>query len=90
MIIGKSACISHTDDYFQIYVFLLDWNGWKLYSAYDLNPNPQRYGVLLNISETDNSQKIELLIEVVHSKTRNNWRENIFIITSLAWKSPLT
>lgn len=59
-----SACISNTDDHLRNHGFLLTENGWKLSPAYDLNPNPEGYGLRLNISETDNSQDIGLLQEV--------------------------
>ena len=68
-----SAAISNTDDHLRNHGFLLAENGWALSPAYDLNPNPQGYGLRLNISETDNSQDIELLREVApyfHLSTR--------------------
>lgn len=68
-----SASISNTDDHLRNHGFLLAENGWALSPAYDLNPNPQGYGLKLNISETDNSQDIDLLREVApyfHLSTR--------------------
>jgi len=46
--------------------------GWKLSPAYDINPNPDGYGLSLNIDEDDNSLSFDLCMEV-HSYFR--WKE---------------
>ena len=62
--IAFSICVSNTDDHLRNHGFLLERDGWTLSPAYDLNPNPDGEGLKLNISETDNSQDLELLLEV--------------------------
>ena len=44
--------------------FLLEPSGWSLAPAYDMNPNHHGAGLRLNISETDNTQDLELAREV--------------------------
>ena len=43
---------------------MLEETGWALAPAYDINPDPHGAGLKLNISETDNSQDIELALSV--------------------------
>lgn len=57
-------CVSNTDDHLRNHGFLLSRTGWELSPAYDLNPNPHGGGLKLNISESDNSQEIELALQV--------------------------
>jgi serine/threonine-protein kinase HipA len=57
-------CISNTDDHLRNHGFLLGPSGWSLAPAYDMNPNPLGAGLKLNISETDNTQDLELAREV--------------------------
>jgi len=59
-----SVLISNTDDHLRNHGFLLTDGGWKLSPAYDLNPNPQGFGLSLNISENDNRLSEELCLEV--------------------------
>lgn len=58
------VCVSNTDDHLRNHGFLLTPKGWALAPAYDMNPNPQGEGLKLNISESDNSQNLELVLEV--------------------------
>ena len=44
--------------------FLLSNAGWRLSPAYDINPNPQGYGLSLNISESDNALDFSLALQV--------------------------
>ncbi len=53
-------CISNVDDHLRNHGFLLETQGWRLAPAYDMNPDPLGDGLKLNISETDNSQNLEL------------------------------
>jgi serine/threonine-protein kinase HipA len=55
-----SICVSNTDDHLRNHGFLLTEKGWILSPAFDLNPNPDGNGLRLNISESDNSQDLEL------------------------------
>lgn len=59
-----SICISNTDDHLRNHGFLLTAKGWQLSPAFDLNPNPDGEGLKLNISESDNSQNLELALSV--------------------------
>ena len=58
------ACVSNTDDHLRNHGFLLTPKGWILAPAYDMNPDPQGDGLKLNISESDNTQSLELILEV--------------------------
>lgn len=57
-------CVSNTDDHLRNHGFLLQPTGWSLAPAYDMNPDPFGSGLKLNISETDNSQDLELARQV--------------------------
>ncbi|MBC8406043.1 MAG: HipA domain-containing protein [Planctomycetes bacterium] len=59
-----SICISNTDDHLRNHSFFLNENGWSLTPAYDLNPERNGEGLKLNISETDNTQDLDLALEV--------------------------
>jgi len=59
-----SICVSNTDDHLRNHGFLLTTKGWRLSPAFDLNPNPDGEGLKLNISESDNSQDLELALSV--------------------------
>ncbi|MGE4564984.1 MAG: type II toxin-antitoxin system HipA family toxin [Victivallaceae bacterium] len=59
-----SIAISNTDDHLRNHGFLLTASGWTLSPAYDLNPNPQRSGLALNITESDNALDFALAEEV--------------------------
>lgn len=54
-------CVSNTDDHLRNHGFLLTPTGWVLSPVYDVNPSPHSAdGLKLNVSETDNSQDLEL------------------------------
>ena len=57
-------CVSNADDHLRNHGFLLTDGGWILSPAYDVNPVETGSGLSLNISETDNSQELDLAIEV--------------------------
>ena len=59
-----SIAVSNTDDHLRNHGFLLTPHGWQLSPAYDINPNYNRGGLGLNISQDDNSQDIELALSV--------------------------
>lgn len=59
-----SICISNVDDHLRNHGFLLTTKGWTLSPVYDINPGEYGDGLRLNISESDNSQNLELAKEV--------------------------
>ncbi|MFA6817256.1 MAG: HipA domain-containing protein, partial [Lentisphaeria bacterium] len=59
-----SIAVSNTDDHLQNHGFLLTDQGWTLSPVYDINPNPDGYGLSLNISDMDNSLDFHLAEEV--------------------------
>ena len=56
--------VSNTDDHLRNHGFLLSESGWRLSPAYDINPNPQGYGLSLNISESDNALDFSLALQI--------------------------
>jgi len=58
------VCISNVDDHLRNHGFLLKPEGWVLSPAYDINPIPFSDGLKLNISESDNTQSLELVKSV--------------------------
>ena len=86
-----NICVSNTDDHLRNHGFLLTQSGWVLSPAYDVNAIENGTGLTLNIDENDNSQSIELALEVSPyfrlnphkaqeivghiSKVISNWRE---------------
>lgn len=61
------VCVSNVDDHLRNHGFLLSAKGWSLAPAYDMNPNPDGGGLVLNISETSNALDLELVLEVAPS-----------------------
>jgi len=60
-----SICVSNTDDHLRNHGFLLEpGQGWILSPAYDINPVAHADGLKLNISESDNTQSLELAEDV--------------------------
>lgn len=59
-----NIAISNTDDHLRNHGFLLTPQGWILSPAYDINPNPHRGGLALNISLEDNSLDFDLALSV--------------------------
>lgn len=57
-------CVSNTDDHLRNHGFMLQPKGWRLAPAYDMNPVPTGDGLQLNISESDNSQDLDLALSV--------------------------
>jgi len=57
-------CVSNIDDHLRNHGFLLEPKGWVLAPAYDMNPSTDGEGLILNVSETDNAQDLELAREV--------------------------
>ncbi len=60
-----NICVSNTDDHLRNHGFLLTPQGWKLSPAYDINPSEIGDGLKLNISADDNSQNLELALDVI-------------------------
>ncbi len=57
-------CISNVDDHLRNHGFILEERGWALSPAYDINPTEHGDGLKLNISDVDNTQDLELAMEV--------------------------
>jgi serine/threonine-protein kinase HipA len=83
-------CISNVDDHLRNHGFILQPNGWILSPAFDINPTPKGDGLKLNISESDNTQDLELAREVADYFRVNHARVNVIIdeVTSATrqWK----
>ncbi len=62
--IAFNVCVSNVDDLLRDHGFLLEPAGWTLAPAYDLNPVATGNGLTLNISETENAQDLDLVLEV--------------------------
>ncbi len=58
------VCVSNTDDHLRNHGFMLTGDGWSLAPAYDMNPDPHGEGLRLNISESDNAQDRDLVLQV--------------------------
>jgi serine/threonine-protein kinase HipA len=59
-----SILVCNTDDHLRNHGFLLSPKGWMLSPAYDINPNPQGYGLRLNIDEYNNGLDVNLAFSV--------------------------
>jgi serine/threonine-protein kinase HipA len=59
-----NICVSNVDDHLRNHGFLLREKGWVLAPAYDVNPAETGDGLTLNISPDDNSQNLDLAVEV--------------------------
>lgn len=59
-----NVCVSNVDDHLRNHGFLLDYDGWRLSPAYDINPDSQGRGLRLNISETSNALDLDLCLEM--------------------------
>lgn len=58
-------CVSNTDDHLRNHGFMLQPKGWALAPGYDMNPVPTGDGLQLNISESDNTQDLDLALSVI-------------------------
>lgn len=60
-------CVSNVDDHLRNHGFLLDpaAGGWRLAPAYDMNPVATADGLKLNVSDSDNSQDLDLARSVI-------------------------
>ncbi len=77
------VCISNVDDHLRNHGFLLQPNGWILSPAYDINPAPYSDGLKLNISESDNTQSLELVKSVAPYFRISKSRADILISQTL-------
>jgi serine/threonine-protein kinase HipA len=53
-------CVSNVDDHLRNHGFILQPTGWLLAPAFDMNPVETGDGLKLNVSDSDNSQSLEL------------------------------
>ena len=57
--------VSNTDDHLRNHGFILvPGRGWRLSSAYDMNPLPESNGLALNVSQADNALDLNLALSV--------------------------
>jgi serine/threonine-protein kinase HipA len=61
--IAFSMAVSNVDDHLRNHGFLWTKDGWILSPAYDINPVETGSGLLINISDVDNSLEWDLLRE---------------------------
>jgi serine/threonine-protein kinase HipA len=61
-----NICVSNVDDHLRNHGFILQPNGWILSPAFDINPVSNGDGLKLNISETDNSQDLDLVRDIAN------------------------
>ena len=60
-----NVLVSNADDHLRNHGFILvPGKGWRLSEAFDMNPVPGSSGLMLNISETDNSLDLDLVRSV--------------------------
>ena len=60
-----NVLVSNTDDHLRNHGFILEpGKGWRLSSAYDMNPVSDSHGLKLNISEADNALDLDLVRSV--------------------------
>jgi serine/threonine-protein kinase HipA len=57
-----SIAVSNTDDHLRNHGFLLERRGWRLSPLFDVNPDPDGYGLSLNVSEDDNALDFDLAL----------------------------
>lgn len=75
-----NMCVSNTDDHLRNHGFLLSpSHGWYLSPAFDMNPDPYGDGLKLNISESDNSQDLDLARDVAEYFDVKNTRADQII-----------
>lgn len=81
-------CISNVDDHLRNHGFILQPNGWMLSPAFDINPVVSGDGLKLNISNSDNSQNLELAKEVAeHFRVKSDKANDIIQETVKAVKN---
>lgn len=85
------VCVSNADDHLRNHGFLLEPRGWSLAPAYDMNPVADADGLVLNISETDNRQDLELVRGVArHFRIKAPRAEGIIsevVAAVMTWRS---
>jgi serine/threonine-protein kinase HipA len=87
-------CVSNVDDHLRNHGFLLQAKGWVLAPAYDMNPVDSGDGLKLNISDSDNSQSLELAYSVAPFYRLKAWRAQqigrAVIEAALHWREVAT
>ena len=80
-----NIAVSNCDDHLRNHGFLLTSKGWQLSPAYDINPDEDGMGLMLNISENDNSLDFDLALSVAkYFGLNNNSAEKIVREVKLA------
>lgn len=57
-----NIAISNCDDHLRNHGFMLTPKGWRLSPVYDLTPNPDGWGLKLNINDNDNSLNYDVAL----------------------------
>lgn len=87
-------CISNVDDHLRNHGFILQPNGWILSPAFDINPVASGDGLKLNISESDNSQNLDLAKETAKyfriKPTKADAISNEVILAVKNWRNEAT
>ena len=86
-----NIAVSNTDDHLRNHGFLLKNDHWELSPFFDITPNRYRHELSLNITESDNSKSLELLMETapfygIELLDAKNIAKNIFITVKENWK----
>ncbi|MCW3055667.1 MAG: hypothetical protein JWN14_4837 [Chthonomonadales bacterium] len=85
------VCVSNADDHLRNHGFLLENEGWVLSPAYDMNPDPYADGLKLNISDVENAQDLDLVLEVADYFRVKNQRARSIVeeVTAVvkSWRS---
>ena len=74
-----NIAVKNTDDHLRNHGFILTPKGWRLSPAYDINPIYFGQGLTLNISETDNSLDLDLVVSVANFFRVSSKKSNDFI-----------
>jgi serine/threonine-protein kinase HipA len=84
-------CVSNNDDHLRNHGFLLEDRGWRLAPAYDVNPVEQPRGMSLLVSDSDNSQNLDLARDVAEYFRVSSARANEIIMRTVSivktWRS---
>jgi len=58
-----SICVSNTDCHFRNHAFVLSGRSWRLSPAYDMNPNTEKSGLAIPITDKESAIDLSLALE---------------------------